>query len=567
MRKHRSCKAAALVILLLAGCGAADPSASAVTSAKTEAAAETTKAQETTATQMETLSAALSADKEEGNCRTGYEIFVRSFYDINGDGIGDLAGVEEKLPYIADTMGFDEIWLMPICPSPSYHKYDVTDYEDVDSEYGTLADYESLVKACHDRDVTVLNDLVLNHTSSEHPWFLAAQKYLESLPAGEEPDEEVCPYVSYYNFSRTKQDGYAALQGTDWYYEARFSDSMPDLNLDSEAVRDEISDIVRFWLNEGADGFRLDAVTSYYTESAEKTIAFLTWLNDTVKEIKPDAYLVGEAWTDQKTYASYYASGVDSFFDFAFSGSEGKVAKLARGKLSALAFGQAMEDEEALYAAKNPDYVNAPFYTNHDLARSAGYFTKDADGSRAKFAGALNLLQQGNAFVYYGEELGMRGSGKDENKRAPMYWSEDADGVGMCDPVPGMDSFDMKFPSGEEQAEDPLSIQNYYRAAVRIRNAFGAVRSGDTKVLSDLSDRDVLVFLRKSEDKRDTPVLIAVNASDEEKLVDLAADPKGASYDTLSAVLTVGSEEVHLAGTVLSLPAHAIAFLTEQEIS
>lgn len=562
MRKHRSCKAAALVILLLAGCGAADPSASAVTSAKTEAAAETTKAQETTATQMETLSAALSADKEEGNCRTGYEIFVRSFFDSDGDGIGDLAGVEEKLPYIADTMGFDEIWLMPICPSPSYHKYDVTDYEDVDSEYGTLADYESLVKACHDRDVTVLNDLVLNHTSSEHPWFLAAQKYLENLPAGEEPDEEVCPYVSYYNFSRTKQDGYAALQGTDWYYEARFSDSMPDLNFDSEAVRGEISDIVRFWLNEGADGFRLDAVTSYYTDSQEKTEAFLAWLNDTVKAVRPDAYLVGEAWTDQGTYASYYASGVDSFFDFAFSGSEGKVAKLARGKLSALAFGQAMEDEEALYAAKNPDYVNAPFYTNHDLARSAGYFTKDADGSRAKFAGALNLLQQGNAFVYYGEELGMRGSGKDENKRAPMYWSEDADGAGMCDPVPGMDSFDMKFPSGEEQAEDPLSIQNYYRAAVRIRNAFGAVRSGDTKVLSALSDRDVLVFLRKSEDSRDTPVLVAVNAGDEETQVDLAGE--GAFFDTLSAVLTVDAQEVDLSGTVLTLPAHAMAFLTGQ---
>lgn len=562
MKKRGCAAAAALLYLLLAGCGAAGPSASTVTSAKTEAQAETTQAQETTATQMETLSAALSADKEEGNCRTGYEIFVRSFYDSNGDGIGDLAGVEEKLPYIADTMGFDEIWLMPICPSPSYHKYDVTDYEDVDSEYGTLADYESLVKGCHERGVTVLNDLVLNHTSSEHPWFLAAQKYLESLPAGEEPDPSVCPYVDYYNFSDTAQDGYAALPGTDWFYEARFSDSMPDLNLDSEAVRGEISDIVRFWLNEGADGFRLDAVTSYYTESAEKTIAFLTWLNDTVKEIKPDAYLVGEAWTDQKTYASYYASGVDSFFDFAFSGSEGDVAKLARGKLSALTFGQAMEDEEALYASVNPDYVNAPFYTNHDMARSAGYFTQDADGSKTKFAGALNLLQQGNAFVYYGEELGMKGSGKDENKRAPMYWSADADEAGMCDPPPGMDSFDMKFPSEEEQAEDPLSIRNYFQAAVRIRNAFGALRSGDTKVFSDLSDHDVLVFSRTDADHSTTPVLVAVNAGDEETQVDLAGE--GAFFDTLSAVLTVDAQEVDLSGTVLTLPAHAMAFLTGQ---
>ncbi len=549
--RRRGALPAILLSLVLAGCGAAG-------SAEEETAAE----EEEGTNQMEDLASLLEPVPSDDAYRTGYEIFVRSFYDSDGDGIGDLNGVKEKLPYIHDDLGFDEIWLMPICPSPSYHKYDVTDYEAVDPQYGTVQDFQDLVDACHEKNVTVLTDLVVNHTSSEHPWFTAAAEYLKSLPEGEEPDPNDCPYVSYYNFTRTQQDGYGKLSGTDWYYEARFSEDMPDLNLDSEEVRGEIRDIAAFWLDLGTDGFRLDATTSYYTDSGTDTISFLSWLNDTVKEINPDAYLVGEAWTDQNTYAAYYESGVDSFFDFAFSGSEGAVAKLARGKYSALKFGTALMAEEALYAGCSPDYINAPFYTNHDMARSAGYFTADADGTQAKFAGALNLLMQGNAFVYYGEELGMKGSGKDENKRAPMVWSEDASAEGMCEAPPGMDAITMKFPSYEEQREDPWSVFTYYKTAVAIRDAFPALKKGSTEVIGSLSDEDVLVFVREERGEGDAPVLAALNAAEEEKTVSLTAESTATPYDTLSAVLLTKEGKVTLKDGTLTLPARSIAILT-----
>ncbi|MGI6107123.1 MAG: alpha-amylase family glycosyl hydrolase [Lachnospiraceae bacterium] len=511
--------------------------------------------------QMHELADALTPVPSDDGYRTCYEVFVRSFYDSDGDGIGDLNGVREKLSYISDEMGFDEIWLMPICPSPSYHKYDVTDYEAVDSSYGTPDDYQALVDACHEKNITVITDLVLNHTSSEHPWFTEAADYLRSLPEGEEPDLSECPEVDYYHFSDTAQDGYASLSGTGWYYESRFAETMPDLNLDSEAVRDEIRDIVKFWLDFGTDGFRLDAVTSYYTESSEDTTAFLTWLNSTVKEISPDAYLVGEAWTDQASYAAYYASGVDSFFDFAFSGSEGAVARLARGKMSALKFGNSLMQEEELYASVNPDYINAPFFTNHDMARAAGYFTGSGASAQTKLAGALNLLMQGNAFVYYGEEIGMRGSGKDENKRAPMYWAADGSAEGMCDAPPGMDSFSMTYPSEEEQSQQPWSILNYYRTAIRIRSAFPALKKGTTAVVEELSDSDVCVFIRTKEGEEIPRVLVCLNASEETRTVDLSSDGTAAGFADLAAVLTVNSDPVTLSDGILELPAQSIAFL------
>lgn len=565
-RKTKQALAALLSATLLAAAGCGQQESSESTSTETTAAAEASTAAAAVTTeaaaeenQMQTLLAALPEKESDDAYRTTYEIFVREFYDSDGDGTGDLKGVEEQLPYIHEEMGFDEIWLMPVCPSPSYHGYDVTDYEDINPDYGTMEDFQSLLSACHEKNVRVLLDLVVNHTSSEHPWFLEAAEYLKGLGEDAEPDESVCPYVGYYNFTREAADGYAQLPGTSWYYEARFTDSMPDLNLDNEAVRDEIRDIMQFWLDLGVDGFRLDATTSYYTDSSEDTIAFLQFLNDTAKEIHPDAYLVGEAWTDQGTYAEYYKSGIDSFFDFAFSGSEGSIAKLARSRMSAKTFGESLEKEEALYAGYNENYINAPFYTNHDMARSAGYFTGDAEPC-VKLAGALNLLMQGNAFVYYGEELGMTGSGKDENKRAPMYWSAEESAEGMCTPPENMDTFEMKFPSYEEQKDDPTSIVNYFKTAVHIRDAFPALKKGDTVVNGTLSDDDILAFTRSYEGEES--VLVVLNAGEEEKTVELTGD--AAAYTNLRAVLLTDENEVTEDGSALTLPPKAIAVLTEE---
>ena len=493
------------------------------------------------------VSSASETQPEEDLFRTTYEIFVYSFCDSDGDGIGDLNGVRSKLDYIED-LGFNQLWLMPVCPSPTYHKYDVTDYYAIDPVYGTMEDFEALVNDCHSRGIRILTDLVLNHTSSEHPWFQEAAAYLKELPDTEEPDPSVCPYVNYYHFSRDLSSGYAQLPDTSWYYEAQFWEGMPDLNLDNEEVRNEIGQIADFWLKKGVDGFRLDAVTSYYTGNDEKNIEFLSWL----KSFAP--YLVCEAWTDQNRYARYYSSGADSMFDFAFAGVEGIIAKTVKGSMGADRFVEALASEQELYVSENEHYVNAPFYTNHDLDRSTGYYAYD-DGSRTKFALGLNLLVSGNAFLYYGDEIGMKGSGKDENKRAPMYWSAEAD-YGICAGPPEMDSFEQKFPPVSEQEVDPLSILNYVKAAISLRNQYKTIREGTVAPLPDLESASVGAYTKTAGNETLT---ILINTSEETQTVTLTEALMGL---TLTDGLFVSGEQASLTDEVLTLPAFSVVILS-----
>ncbi|MEG2018150.1 MAG: alpha-amylase family glycosyl hydrolase, partial [Clostridium sp.] len=215
-----------------------------------------------------------------------YEIFVGSFYDSDEDGIGDINGIIEKLDYLNDgdnksdkDLGINGIWLMPVMPSPTYHKYDVTDYLGIDPQYGTMEDFEKLIKECNKRGVDLIIDLVLNHTSAQNPWFISAKKSLTVEPCGKdvcaysEPCREHNKYVKYYNFSEEKLSGYHSVgMPTGWYYEGVFWDQMPDLNLDNEEVWNEIENISKFWLDKGVAGFRLDAVTSYYTGNVSKNV-------------------------------------------------------------------------------------------------------------------------------------------------------------------------------------------------------------------------------------------------------------------------------------------------------
>jgi len=506
----------------------------------------------------------------EDHYRNYYEVFIYSFYDSNGDGIGDLKGVSEKLDYIRkqgednakDSLNMGGIWLMPVFPSPTYHKYDVTDYCAIDEQYGTMEDFEELLNECHKRKVALILDLPVNHTSVEHPWFKEAVKYLGTLDSLDEADESVCPYVSYYNFSPEKKTGYERLND-DIYYEARFWSGMPDLNLDNPAVRDEIKTIVKFWLDKGVDGFRLDAVTSYYTDDKRGNIEFISWLKDAVLSMDNDAYLVGEAWENRATYAEYYKSGMESFFDFDMAGPDGVIASAVKGNKGASSYGNALVTEEALYASMNPGFVNAPFYTNHDMARSAGYYAYD-DGSRTKLAGALNLLCTGNAFIYYGEELGMKGSGKDENKRAPMQWGEDIEG--MCKGPDDMDSFDMKFDALDKQMEDEGSVWNYYRKALELRNTFPVIARGRTELVEELSGDDVCVFTRSMEKEESgegfVPVLIAINCSEEAKDIDIKSS-EASGYKRLSFELNVSEDKVKYKSGKLTLPAFGAAVMTK----
>ena len=181
----------------------------------------------------------------DDNYRNYYEIFVYSFADSNGDGVGDLKGIENKLDYIAD-MGFNGIWMTPIMPSTTYHKYDVTDYCNIDKEYGTLDDFKSLLNKCHEKGINLIIDVPFNHSSSKHPWFVEATDYLKGLEKGEEPDANECKYVDYYHFSKEQEDAtYYNVPGTEYYYEGSFWQEMPDLNLENESLKQDIKDIAK----------------------------------------------------------------------------------------------------------------------------------------------------------------------------------------------------------------------------------------------------------------------------------------------------------------------------------
>ena len=361
-----------------------------------------------------------------------YEVFVYSYKDSDGDGLGDLKGLISKLDYISD-MGFSGLWLMPVMPSPSYHKYDVKNYTDIDPEYGNLDDLKELAAACHLRNIRVILDMPLNHTSTQHPWFIEACQALQNNQSDNR-------YVDYYHFREGAAPHYVNVESTNWHYEEQFAGGgMPDLNLDNEEVRAEIRKIFTFWLVDcNVDGFRLDAVTSYYSGDDDRNIAFLHWLKETAELIKPGSYLVGECWKGLSVIARYYESSIDSFFLFPASQAEGYSASIRSRKPAATFTNNLVRVLEAI-----PDRILAPFLSNHDTGRTVGIVQGRQSLPRVKFAHALNALISGFTFTYYGEEIGMAGSGEDPNKRLGMYWREND----VTLPPPGTTRIEYPFAS------------------------------------------------------------------------------------------------------------------------
>lgn len=575
MKKKRMVCLCLVFSLLLGGCGVSSETVKGE-AVKQEAAeagkgsAEGAKETETTEADFkEEASAEEAFYKEvpemvpmEDNYRTYYEVFLYSFYDSDGDGIGDLKGLTEKLDYINDgdpathtDLGCNGIWLMPIMPSPTYHKYDVTDYYGIDKAYGTMEDFDAFMAACNERGIKVILDLVLNHSSSQHPWFQEACAYLKELGDGE-PDLAVCPYVDYYHFSREAKGGYSSVPGSDvWYYEAQFWSEMPDLNLENEALRKEIESIVDFWLAKGVGGFRLDAVKEYVSGTVDANVDILTWFVSMVKEKKQDAYLVGEVWTDLPTYSKYYDSGIDSIFAFSFADSGGMIANAVKGASGASSYGKGLEYAQEACRKHKPDYIDAPFYTNHDMGRSAGYYSGEYSQAQTKISGALNLLMSGSAFVYYGEELGMKGAGKDENKRAPMYFSKDPKAKGMCSGPVGMDNIKMKYGSLEEQQKEPDSVYQYYKKAIYLRNLHPAIRKGSVTNLEAYSSENVTAFTKTCGEETLT---IFCNLSPEEAVIELQDAEKDL---TLATGLYTDEEEASLQDGNLTLPSYGIVLL------
>lgn len=430
-----------------------------------------------------------------------YEIFPSSYRDTDGDGVGDLAGVTASAAYL-QSLGVNGIWLTPFFSGASYHKYDVLDYQSVDPSLGTLEDFDALAGEYHARGMRVMLDLVINHTSSEHPWFRSAVKSLTVEPcadgscAGGVPCRAHNPYVNYYHFKpmeRAAKDWQTL--GNGWGYECVFGGHMPDLALENEDVRREIENAVDFWFAHGADDFRLDAVI-HYTGSASGNAEALRWITDFIHSRRADAFVVAEAWTSAVQFPAYWESGVDALFNFPFAGPEGRTAKtlIGRGRAnSASAYGNAFISWQATLAENGAQ--DAPFGSNHDIGRIAGFMRKDE--AKIKLYACLNLTMTGTAFVYYGEELGMSGAGRDENKRAPMYWSEDASAAGMTKGPADMEPQKHAFGALETQEADADSIYAFYRRLLALRAAHPAISEG-TAELIDLGDEIDACVLRKT---------------------------------------------------------------------
>lgn len=411
-----------------------------------------------------------------------YEIFVRSFYDSNGDGIGDLNGVTEKLDYLKK-LGVNAVWLMPITDSPSYHGYDVSDYYKVDPDYGTLEDFNRLVEEAHKKGIKIIMDLVINHTSSQHPWFLEANKSKNSR------------YRNYYIWADNKTN----LKGlndqnnrTAWstkgngYYFSEFSEDMPDLNYDNKEVREEIKSMAKFWMDQGVDGFRMDAARFIYPQ--KRTQDTLNWwqeFGDYIRGIKEDVYIVGEIWSDEITI-SKYLKVLNSAFNFPVAmqtvnaARSGNPAELIRQ----------MENTYNQYQKINGDYVDTPFLTNHDQNR---VMSELMDNAKARSAAAIYLTLPGNPVIYYGEEIGMKGKKPDEAIREPFKWYE-ADGKGQTTWRKMTFNSSKDVLSVEEQEKDNNSLLNYYRDMIRFRLSSPVLSKGDIHIINDVNK--VLAYTR-----------------------------------------------------------------------
>ncbi len=469
-----------------------------------------------------------------------YEIFAYSYKDTDGDGVGDLNGVRSKLGYIRD-MGYTAIWLTPIYPALSYHGYDVRDYKDISPFLGNMQDFDALLADAHAKGIKIILDLVVNHTSSDHPWFKSCmQAYING-------DTE-SKYREYYNVVNTagevKPTGYEYYNSTSYAYEARFTGTMPDLNLDSEFVRAEISDIIKFWMQKGVDGFRLDACTSYYTGRNETSAGFVKWIKQEAVKYNKDAYIVGEVWEGAGSIKSYYDnSDSDSFFWFpASTGGTSFIASVINADLPKAADSYWNGMIEMQTAAG--DHIAAPFLDNHDTGRIAGAMYRMEE--RVKFAYGLASMLTGNLFTYYGDEIGMVGSASDPDKRIGMLWDNKRSNI--TDPPPGSGTQEYIFDGVKEQLKDGDSILNYYKQCNNVRNAFPAIMRGTPERIP-CDDPKVLIMKK---DWNGQSVTIVINFAKEAKSVE--------AHGTLQKGICVEGN-VKQNGGALSMPKYSIAIL------
>lgn len=474
----------------------------------------------------------------------GYQIYPRSFYDSNGDGIGDIKGIIAKIPYLKE-LGVDFIWLNPMYKSPNVDNgYDISDYKDIAAEYGDMAQFKELLEACHKENLKIILDLVVNHTSDQHPWFVEAKKGKEN------------PYRNYYHWQNATpanlpNNWQSFFGGSTWtvdepsgqaYFHV-FAPEQPDLNWKNEAVRTEIYQMIRWWLELGIDGFRLDAISHIQKEPWNFKIKDNPWapfmnvagIDNYMKDLQQifneyNVMTVGEAsgvsskkavnWTDSEGY-------LDMIFEL-----EHNVRKGVAGseRIDLLGFKKVIARWQKDLGKKG---WNALYLENHDNPRFNTILGNETKKS-AKALAMMYLLLRGTPFIYQGQELGATNypfqtisevDAKDtlsfyhrllaENKseaealqlatswsrdhaRTPMQW-DDSKNAGFTTGTPWLkvNPNYVKINVAAEK-EDPDSVLNFYRQLIQIRRQEETFATGTFELLAQ-NDPDIFAYLRKGE--------------------------------------------------------------------
>ncbi|MCD8370175.1 MAG: alpha-glucosidase [Clostridiales bacterium] len=487
-----------------------------------------------------------------------YQIYPKSFQDSNGDGIGDIQGVIRRLDYLQE-LGIDAVWLCPVYRSPQDDNgYDISDYQDIDPMFGTMQDMEELIQKAGEHGIRIVMDLVLNHTSDEHRWFREAKKGREN------------PYHDYYVWrdgvpEEAPNDMRAAFGGSAWewvpelgqYYFHQFSVRQPDLNWDNPRVREELCQMIRWWVSKGVGGFRLDVIDQIAKEPDRRITVNGPKLHTYIRELSASAFCegdlvtVGEAWGATPELAKRYSNPDGSEFSMVFQfehagldQQEGK-EKWDLAPLSLLKLKKVFEKWQTELSGCG---WNSLFWDNHDLPRIVSRWGNDGAYRElsAKMLATLLHGMQGTPYVYQGEELGMtnvrfnleqyrdietlnlyrerleKGYPKEDilrsiyaksrdNARTPMQWN-DSEQAGFTDGHPWIDvNPNYKEINAAAQRNDPDSVFHYYRRLIRLRREYPVFVEGTFRLL--LAD-DPQIFAYMREDG-ETKLLVICNFSGE----------------------------------------------------